>query len=393
MFLIRFLRWLMGWVRLEAEGGFPERLLNLAARQDFQLWDTRRSGTSLIACCHAREYGKLRPLARKAGMRMRVRERHGAPFFLRRYRARAGIVAGLAVYAAMLLIFSQQIWVVEVSGNSRVPDSDILAVVGKLGVRQGGRGGKLNIPQLQMEALQDLPDLAWLTVNLKGSTALVEVTERILPSEMNDPDQPSNLKAARDGRIVEMVVYGGQAVAKQGDAVTKGMLLVSGVVDSQKGPILKRAQATILAETQRELTVRVPLEETQLLPTGQILMRPTFQLFGLHIPLYTDGPIDGEYTLDVRNHPLTANGVRLPLALVNNRYILLEQTLIQRGQEEAARLAAEQLAKKEAAELGKAQITSRSVAGKLEGNVYVLTGRYGCVEDIGAEEQIVVKKE
>lgn len=32
MFLIRLLRWLFGFVRWEAEGGFPERLLNLAAR-------------------------------------------------------------------------------------------------------------------------------------------------------------------------------------------------------------------------------------------------------------------------------------------------------------------------------------------------------------------------
>lgn len=32
MFLVRFLRWLLGWVRLETEGGFPEKLLNQAAK-------------------------------------------------------------------------------------------------------------------------------------------------------------------------------------------------------------------------------------------------------------------------------------------------------------------------------------------------------------------------
>lgn len=32
MFFIRFLRWLLGWVRLETEGGFPEKLLNGAAK-------------------------------------------------------------------------------------------------------------------------------------------------------------------------------------------------------------------------------------------------------------------------------------------------------------------------------------------------------------------------
>ena len=35
MFFIRFLRWLLGWVRLETEGGFPEKLLNGAAKAGF----------------------------------------------------------------------------------------------------------------------------------------------------------------------------------------------------------------------------------------------------------------------------------------------------------------------------------------------------------------------
>ena len=51
MFIIRFLRWLFGWAEFEAEGGFPERLLNLAARGGVTLWNTGRHGASLQACC------------------------------------------------------------------------------------------------------------------------------------------------------------------------------------------------------------------------------------------------------------------------------------------------------------------------------------------------------
>ena len=50
MFLIRLLRWLFGFVRWEAEGGFPERLLNLAARQELPLWGVSRQGETLSAC-------------------------------------------------------------------------------------------------------------------------------------------------------------------------------------------------------------------------------------------------------------------------------------------------------------------------------------------------------
>ena len=125
MFLIRFLRWLFGWVRLTAEGGFPERLLNLAAREEIQLWGICRQGITLTACCRAKDYKRLRQPARKACMRMRVRERHGAPFFLRRYHARAGIAVGLAAYILLLHFFSQRIWAIDVIGNEKLSDREI----------------------------------------------------------------------------------------------------------------------------------------------------------------------------------------------------------------------------------------------------------------------------
>ena len=114
MFLVRFLRWLLGWVRLETEGGFPEKLLNQAAKAGLPLWNSCRQGIRMTTCCYARQYKKLRPLAKKACVRMRVKERHGIPFFLHRYRARAGLAAGILVYALLLQFLSGRIWIVHV---------------------------------------------------------------------------------------------------------------------------------------------------------------------------------------------------------------------------------------------------------------------------------------
>ena len=81
--------------------------------------------------------------------------------------------------------------------------------------------------------------MAWLAVNLSGSVARVEVKERTLPPTPTDPNRPSNIRAARDGRIIEFSVYGGEAAVQNGDAVTEGMLLVSGVIEGEKGTILR----------------------------------------------------------------------------------------------------------------------------------------------------------
>ena len=125
---------------------------------------------------------------------------------------------------------------------------------------------------------------------------------------------------------------------QNGDAVTEGMLLVSGVIEGEKGTILRRSQAKIIAETNRELEVRVPLKETRLLPTGRTIFRPTLNFFTLSIPWYTDGPIDSEYSLEESQHPLMAGGLPMPLSITSRRYILMEPAEIVRTEREAAAL-------------------------------------------------------
>lgn len=391
MFLIRILRWLFGWVCFEAEGGFPERLLNLAARDRINLWGVRRKGVALKACCPAREYRRLRRPVHRAGMRMHVTGKHGLPFYIHRYQARPGVAAGLLAFILVLQLFARRTWVVKVRGNEKLESDQILSVMEGFGVREGADLSKLDIPALQLEALKALPDLAWCTVNLNGSVAYVDVAERIPSPELPKTSPPSNIKASCDGRIVSVEAYSGQAVVQKGDAVVKGMLLVSGVIDSKIGPILKRSQARVLAETTKTFEVRVPLRETLAMPSGRVIDRTSLHLFTLNIPLYTDGPIDEQTNVTVSRRLLTANGMELPLGFISRRYEILQPTEIVRSKEEAAALAKQQMDEKVNAELSSAQIESSNENGDVADGNYVLKGEYVCIMDIGVEEPLNIE--
>ncbi len=389
MFLIRILRWLFGWIRLEAEGGFPERLLNLAAREDIDLWGIRRRDITLSACCPARQYRRLRSPARRAGMRMHVTERHGSPFFIHRYRARSGLLVGLVISVLLLRFLSSRVWVIEVRGNEKVDSETIAKVMEGYGVREGADLSHLDINALQIDAMNKLPDLSWCVVNLQGSIAYIEVTERVPKPEINTTQVPSNIKSTADGRILSVEVYSGQAMVKTGDAVVKGMLLVSGVVESKVGAVLQRSQAKILAQTTHTLEVTLPLTETKMLPTGRVITRPSLHFFSLDMPWYTDGPIDGEYTLVSEKNRLQANGIHLPLGISFDRYVLLAPTEVIHTQEEAYTLTMEALGDKLNSELKGAEITASDIKGEVRDGVYVLTGNYTCVENICAEEPLL----
>ncbi|MDD2362277.1 MAG: sporulation protein YqfD, partial [Oscillospiraceae bacterium] len=370
---------------------FPERLLNIAARDSIELWGVKRQGLVLEACCPVRQYKRLRSPARKSGMRIHVTQRHGVPFTIHRYRSRSGLAVGLAAFYFVLQLFSQRIWVVEVRGNNKVNSEEILAVMQEFGVCEGADLSELDIASLQLKVLQKLPDLAWCVVNLQGSIAFIDVTERVPAPQLSDHQRPSNIKATRDGRIVSVEVYTGQSLVSKGDAVAKGMLLVSGVIDSKVGPIFRRSQARILASTARRLKVSVPLKETLLLPTGRTVFRPSLHLFTLDIPLYTNGKIEQKNKLTVFKNMLNVNGIDLPIGFINHNYELLEPDEIIHSEQEAQAIAKKMLQDKKENELAGAEILTADEKCEIQNGCYIITGRYSCIEDICMEEQLIVE--
>ncbi len=374
-------------VEFECEGGFPERFLNTAREQDIELWCVRRCGISLFCRCRAADYRALRPIAKAASVRMRVRRRYGVWFRIRPFRRRIGLAVGLVLFTAILQLLSARIWVIRVRGNERVSETEIREVLRPLGVYEGAVFEKVELPWLQLTALEELPQLVWLTVNRTGSVAYIEVKER-QPSEPIASTEPANLVAVRDGVVLSVECASGQAAVKEGDAVTEGSLLISGVVDSKVGPLMKHAQGTVMARTQRQITVSVPFAEEVPSDNPPVIDRPTFYLLGLRIPLYTSGAVPPNHTARTERYPLRAYGRALPIGIEVTRLIGAETVLVQRSAEEAyeealTRLAVQRSEWGDAVVIEDEQITSNQTESG-----WTVTGQYVCKESIGVYQPL-----
>lgn len=370
------MRWpslLSGTVLIECEGGYPERFLNAASAAGIPVWGAERREASLWCRARAADYRRLRPVSRHAGTRMRVRRKYGLPHLLHRRGLRPGMVAGAAVFLLILQLLSSRIWVLRITGNTTVPDSAVLEMLKTLGVCEGARFDHADLTDIRLTALQQLPDLTRLTLNQSGSILTVEVAERTESAPIA-ADSPANLVASCDGVILEVDTFTGQAMVKAGDAVRRGDLLISGVMDSKVGPQLKHAAGHVLARTTHTLTVSVPLKEVIMLPDKEVV-RSHLTIFGLSIPLYTSVPLASDATVVRETHPVTANGVPLPIGLSTTRYRYDRAVTVTRTPEEAQRLAEGRLAAAEAqlrtvltveqrvpaVEVGKAGVTLRVI--------------------------------
>ena len=381
----RVMRWFPGWVRVEAEGGYPERLINTMTQAQIAMWNVRRRGESVRFSCLAGDYRSLRPMAKRACVRMRMRHKHGLPFMRHRYRRRKGLLVGLVLYMLVLAWLSPRIWVIEVTGNTVTPTETILSVAQQRGVILGARMQGVDVKGLQIGGTKDMPTVAFITVNPSHNVARIEVTEREQKEPPLDLSQPSDVVALRDGRILRMEVYSGQKLVMEGEAVKAGTKLVSGRIQTELGEQLYRSYGEVWAETRRQITVTVPLDYTYTEPTGEVICRPTFAFLNWEIPLYSTTPLHEQTQQYQASHFLIVDRTVLPIGVTNTYLIPVKTISATRTEEQAQALAEEQLKAKETALFLPDSYEELSRKGWVEDGTYILQVNYLCRENIAME--------
>lgn len=381
----RLLWWFSGWVRVEAEGGYPERLLNEMAVAGIPVWQLRRREEWMRFSCPAADYRRLRPAARRACLRMRIRQKHGFPFWRHRYRHRKGLLVGLALYIAILALLSPRIWVIQVSGNIETPTEEILAVAAERGVRLGARMDRIAIKELQLQGTNALDKVAHITVNPSHCVARIEVTEREPTPEVIDLSQPSDLVAVCDGVILEIEARSGQPLVKIGEAVTAGTTLITGRVQTKLGEKKYRSYGAVWAQTRRRITVSVPLVYTRYVPAGESICRPTVSLLCWDFPLYSNTPLQGEHLRRTTRHFPTIGGITLPFGWSTDYYLPLTAAQTARTAVEAENLAHQQLIEQETVLFLPESYEKQTENGRVKDGQYVLTATYLCRENIASE--------
>lgn len=383
------LRFLRGYVHFKGEGGFPERLLSDAAALGLAITDSYKQGETLFARCPAAHYKKLRPLARRACMRLKICRKQGLYFRLFPYRKRVGLPVGMLLSILLFCFLSSRIWVVQIEAAEPVDEAAVLAAVEAQGVYPGCRIQDVDMRLLRLHALSDLEEMVYVSVNPSGCVARVTVNKRAPKPDIEDfHSNFSNLVAACDGKIISMEIHSGQATVKVGEGVTKGMLLVSGTVESPAGNLyLHKSSGKVIAETERTLSVTVPLSEVISEPSEEIVFRPSFRFLRWEIPLFSSGALQGTYTENVYYHLPQINGITLPVGMVERRLVRMRKVTVSRTAEQAAALAETRIQEElDALTAGGAQpLKELSRDGTTDGKQVTLSVTLLCHENIAVE--------
>ncbi len=332
--MLKWTNFLQGNILLEVTGAFPERFLNLCAQERIQFWAVQWPDSQTLRLrAVRRQEGKIKRLARRAQCQMRVVERAGLPALLWRVRRRYALLLGLALSLCAVGVLSQFILTVEVEGNESVSAQEILSVMKALGVRPGAYAPGIEENIVCAQALLELPELSWISVNIQGVRAQVEVRERTAKPEIEDTSTPANVVADVSGVITRMEVLSGQALFQVGDTVAQGEVIVSGVIELEGpayseidlGTLTVHAAATIYARTWRTLTAQAPLQSGEKSYTGRAVSHWSLNFFSLRLQFYKNSGISyAMYDKIKESYPLSL-GVGLPVSVT--RETLREYTV------------------------------------------------------------------
>ena len=387
----RIINFFRGWVEFTVAGAFPERLFNLCAQLGVAFWGlVRVDAHTLTLRVAASDRKAFRQAVEKAQCTILDQQRGGVPFFAWRFRKRYAFLAGLACALMAVIVFSQFILTVDVTGNETVPTAVITAQLRRQGVRLGAYGPGLDVRQIAQEALIELDDLSYMTINLHGTRAEVIVRERVEPPEVAEDEEFCDIYATTDGVITRMEVTAGDALVEPGTAVLKGEPLIAGMIelepplysDLPSRYLTVRAEGKVYASTRRVLTAQIPLTASVKQYTGEETVHYALLLPGRRINFYQNSGISyEEYDKITKSKVVEGLPVTL-LKEVCRAYTTVEQPL---NAEAAQTLLEEQLHQRLLDMVGTGTVQEEQFSAKVEHDVLTVTLTAECEEEIGRE--------
>lgn len=285
MFLIRLFRFLTGYILFSGSGGFPERFLNLCSQNGISIWDAKSTDGALQAKTNLAGYKKIRLPAKRSGMKIRMVRKCGLPFLLQPYRKRKGILVGILLSAAVLTLLNATVWTISVEGNENFTEEQILDLAESYGIRPGALKKNIDIKAIREDIKSTVDGINWFSINMNGCHVSLRVSETQGKNEIIDRQTPCNIVSDVDGEVLKLDAYEGTAALRPGSAVTKGDLLIGGVIEKSDGSAsFVHARGTAIIRTNQTATSEIPYE----LPCAVIQqedIRRSVMLFGIEIPL------------------------------------------------------------------------------------------------------------
>jgi similar to stage IV sporulation protein len=312
-----------GYVVIKIEGLRLEKFINYAISRGIYLWDiVRIDYTTLEAKVGLEGYKELRHIVKRAGCKVRIREKIGYPFFMHKIRARKMFTIGFIVSICIILCTTSFIWNIEITGNNKILREDIEKYLTDLGLYEGVFKYKLDIDDIENNMMIQMKNLAWVGIQIQGTKAIVEIVENVDPPQKIPKNMPCDIVARKKGVIEKLIAKNGDAIVMKGDIVEKGETLITGII-TREGLDSRYVHAfgEVFARTYYEENDEISLKKIRKIKTGNKFVRRIIKIGNNQIILSLGEIPYNNVIIEKKNKSLSNwRKIKIPVEIIIEEY-------------------------------------------------------------------------
>ncbi len=393
MFIKIILGYILGYLRLEIEGYYIERFINICKTNGIMIWNLKRKrDIQLYLNVRIKDFKELCKIARKTRCKVKIKKKKGLPFLLHKYKKRKIFIFLLILLIVLVMLSSNFVWNVEIRVENDAELTNILEDIENAGLKTGKLKSQINTKEIINKIRLERKDIAWAGIELKGTNAIVKLVKADQKPDIIDENEYCSIISDKAGIITKINAQAGTANVKVGDTVNEGESLINGWMEGKyTGIRYVHSKGEIEAKVWHTKNKKILYNTTEKKETGNLENKYTINFNNFKINLGKGVSKFKIYdTIEAESKLRLFSNFYLPISITKITNKELEEIQKNYNIEEAKNIGIQELQQELDNEIvDKDKIVNRNINiyEKEDGvDVYVT---YEVLENIGTNEKIV----
>ncbi len=319
-------------IRISVIGAYVEEYLTELIKSGVKLSQVNNKNGVVYFFINRIEYKKVARLGRLYNLQVKINKKNKLKYDKIINKKHTGLIIGIIIISFVLIISQKFVWRINIYGNDELSENLIKKTIAEHGIFLGAYSDRINSNNVENAVKLDLKEISWINIDINGSRIDVYLNEgKSVTKPEISMQTPCNVIASHDGVIIETEVYSGTLMYNKGSGISKGSILVSGVVnDGANNLILTHANAKIIAEFTETVKFRKEFTSIERKTKDNKEIEKELMIMGFVIPITervsnTENKTCKEYT-----EKINIVGLTLPFIIKTNEYSEYEEIEVTR---------------------------------------------------------------
>lgn len=225
---------IFGSITFSADAACSQRLYRFLSNGKIECHRISEEGGRVVFTVGVESSREIKAFLTDLNCEYEIISEHGPLPRIRMFLKRRGLIFGALVCTLLIVLLSDVVLVIDVSADLAETRQAVLDVLSENGIRPGSRLGDKDLTVIERIIKSRVDGVAWVGISVDGNRLVIDTLEYTPKPEFTVHRLPSNIVAAEDGVIDKVELLDGQLLTPAGSGVSKGDVLISGKVVTNK---------------------------------------------------------------------------------------------------------------------------------------------------------------